>query len=611
MGEFLGPQNDFAKEINFIDTSTITNGNKQIVPLSSGLGFNVPTSGIFALSINGSNIIQFSSATGGTKHFLRQITAGGVVTSSNITPSDLTISGTADSTTFLRGDGVYSNVLTGALSLATALNFTSNTGSITAGTRQVVATTNGLELNTPTGTALVWNINNSLVGYLSASSWCYGIQTNSNSYIYGDGSSYLLNTPTGSSFNFGVNGTTIGNLSSTLFSLTTTNGLAFSGTGSTTAANRQIVGTSSGLAFNTPTSTSLLGYVNGTQVFEASSGNIWNLGNFLASTQNYIAADASGVVLNISTGNTFNVGLNGTTLQVTSTGVLSYGSAGFVLANTSGSLTTALRQIAGTSDGVSIGVPSGKAIVGSINGTQCFRADNASGSGYIQLGTLSGSASFLYGDDNGPKLNGPTGSTITMGFNAGLTLALTSTFLALYSTNGITLVGSTGTVTAGSKQIVQTANGVEFNTPSASNHRFSINNGNVASLGVSDWNIGTNTGSNCVIAGNSTFKAISINVPSTGFLGFYINNTLYESMDAQGLTLYAGGALQWSSPSGTVAAATIQVIGTSYGLAYNVATSKKHSFRVNDVEIAAIDAGGLTVANAPQDYFMFASRKYR
>ena len=142
------------------------------------------------------------------------------------------ITGTADSTTFLRGDGVYAKTLTTDLSLGTKLIFTSTT-TVTAGNTEITSITNGLVANIATGGTHYWKINNATLLSGSATVLSSAVPVEATSKL----------TLLGSS-------------------------------GSATAANREIVASSNGVEYNTPSSTVHTFKVNNVAVVAISSSGI-------------------------------------------------------------------------------------------------------------------------------------------------------------------------------------------------------------------------------------------------------------------------------------------------------------------------------------------------
>lgn len=315
---FLAASNDFAKEINFTSTSTITNGNTQIVPLSTGLGLNVPTSGDFRLSVNGTSYLQVNS-------------------------SDCLVFPTAST------PSAYTNFK--------IWNFTDTE----------------LVLNTP-GSGKV-SINCGTSSYLKVSSAGVVFPTNqsasSSDLTLARFSSTVLfvNVPTSGKFGINVNGSEVSSFTSSLFTVANTDGIVLtSTTGGVTAASRQFFSNSSGIGYNTPSATHHYFGVNG--IFYARlGGNGLEFGNSppTVAVSGYpgVSVDASGnLALCSPTGKGTGWVVNGNT-----EGFL--GTFGIILGWTSspGITNAAYKQIAPSSTGVDYNTPSSSSHIFKVNNT--------------------------------------------------------------------------------------------------------------------------------------------------------------------------------------------------------------------------------------------------
>lgn len=217
---FLASSNDFEKEINFTGTSTITNGNIQLIPLSTGLGLNVPTSGDFRLSVNGTTALTLSASLA----------------------------------TLASTNGLY---------------FTSATGTVTGSQRMVVPTSTGININVPTskdlrisvndGVSLTIDVDGFIVpqdkyGYFGAAS----IKAGSDAIVQ-------FNTPTGNGYAWTASSTVVLTSDVGLLTVGSQHGIKLdSSIGTITSSDRQIAGTSTGVSFNVPTSLYFTWSQNGT-----------------------------------------------------------------------------------------------------------------------------------------------------------------------------------------------------------------------------------------------------------------------------------------------------------------------------------------------------------
>lgn len=453
------------------------------------------------------------------------------------------------------------DILSPSTSIFGELNFTLGSGTITAGNRQIVPTSSGLSLNVPDTKGIYGSINDvNFLALTPSSFWLGDLATGATvSYIYGTGSGLTLNTATGNTFSFTINGSNNAVFSSSLATLSATNGIYFpSTTGSVTGANRSIVPTAAGLQLNVPTGKYIVGSVNGTEVFHAevaTSSGYFQLGSSGSGSRFY--ADSGGSFISTPSGSTQDSIINSVNVLSLSSALATLGTTdGIYLTSSTGTITGSRRQISGTSTGLDYNAPTGTAHVFSVNGTAA--------------GTLS--------------------------------VAL----LTLAATNGIYFSSTSGVVTAGQNQIAGNTGGMGYNVATASSHYFSVNGTNYVKLGANGVDF----------TGLSPGKITGTGVSMDGF-----GNLALCSATGQGTAIIVNGNIEgflgtfgwitgWTTQSGISNAGYYQISPSSTGMDYNVPTGKKHIFKINNVEILRIEAGGLVVSNDPQDWFIYSQNYY-
>ena len=177
----------------------------------------------------------------------------------------------------------------------------------------------------------------------------------------------------------------------------------------------------------------------------------------------------------------------------------------------------------------------------------------------------------------------------------------------------------TATVTAGSNQILNTANGLAINAKIGDYTRMCYNSLEVCrfnGLGIdlSSGNLlvlgGTPTvagmGSYAYVCGTNTGN--EYNVPAGLGHNFRVSTSIYAKINATGidlspqsanaLTFGPGGKVIFGS-GGSSTAANREIVGTSTGVDYNVPTNLAHTFRANNVSQGTWDGiNGVAVISA-------------
>ncbi len=428
------------------------------------------------------------------------------------------------------------------------------------------------------------------------------------------------------------------------------------GSGTITAGNRQIVPTSSGLSLNVPDTKGIYGSINDVNFLALTPSSFW-LGDLATgATVSYIYGTGSGLTLNTATGNTFSFTINGSNNAVFSSSLATLSATnGIYFPSTTGSVTGANRSIVPTAAGLQLNVPTGKYIVGSVNGTEVFHAETATSSGYVQLGNPASGAIF-YADAGGSFISTPSGSTQDSIINAVSVLSLSSSLATMRVTDGIYLTSSTGTITGSRRQISGTSTGMTYNTPSATSHIHTINNTAISTLSTTlltlaqtngitftsatgtfsgdsrsltgssegmSYNTTTNLG-HVFREGNSIRATISgaglfftnpltltnsnptviytsggmvVNAPSGTNVSLKVNGSNAATFDTTNTVIASTNGVNFTASTGTVSSTLRHIVPTSTGINFNVPTGTNHIFSVNGVSQAAIDATGLTFAN--------------
>lgn len=275
------------------------------------------TSGQLALARGGSGADLSATGPG----FLKQATLGSAVTVSALAAGDIPSldtskittgtmdtarlgSGSASSSTWLRGDQTWASVsladlAAGTLANATVLTFPSGqTGTSTD--RQIYGDASGISYNAPSGlahrfgragTALVTlGING--VTFLNTT----GVTTAGNREIAPTYGGLYANVPTGTEFRIQVNASSHYRFSGSNFSIENNMYLKFVSTAATvTGSEKSLVPTSAGMVLNTPSSSSVALAVNATAVATFAAGSV-------------TLADATNIVVHTTTGTKFGTG---------------------------------------------------------------------------------------------------------------------------------------------------------------------------------------------------------------------------------------------------------------------------------------------------------------
>lgn len=265
-------------------TGTLSNATRQLVPSSGGLILNTP--GKFYVYLGSTTATSFYEFTESGLTFTTART--GTPQACNIGREDITgnmrfnVAFNADyyfghngTTTFLTLNAALLN------SQATnGLYFNGAAGSVTSGNRQIAPTSTGLRYNVPTTLGHYWSVAATDVASLTAS--LYTLIT-SNGMAYSGTQTLSANATTASwrdsGGNFSVNGGTSGGLAvynnGTLYEGMGQNGLAFYGTQASigtgvTSIRRDSAGS---MISNVPNSALHIGQVNGSQVYNIGASN--------------------------------------------------------------------------------------------------------------------------------------------------------------------------------------------------------------------------------------------------------------------------------------------------------------------------------------------------
>ena len=273
-------------------------------------------------------------------------------------------------------------------------------------------------------------------------------------------------------------GTLVNSLNTTVSALNTT---GFSGvvvnlgaTGSTTAGNNSIGGTTSGVEVNAVTGKVGLFKVNGVNQLTLGLGGLTAFGSGLGTVATgsiqIISAAANVLTLNVPTGGYYDFRVNNVAGVVVGPSSVSLGAAGTV--------TVGNQQIIGTSGGPVLNTPTGLIEDHQVNGVSQLQVGLggiiAFGSG---LGTVNNAAVQLISASTGNlSCNVPTGGVFNFRTNGVLGLQVSPCALAL---------GAVGTVVNATPSLVGTSAGPVLNAASGTSSFFTVNGTTYASLGSS------------------------------------------------------------------------------------------------------------------------------
>jgi hypothetical protein len=688
MPEFLGPSNDFAKEINWISTSTITAGNTQLVPLSTGLGFNVPTTKIYDFKVN--DVSQATIGVNGLQLPTSQtLASSSAVSIYNVSNNLLFNIPTAS------GYGYYINGVQQFALAASGIHF--NVAQTAAGgtvANIYRGASNDLRLAVVSGGSVGFDVAGTSYATITATGISFPTSMSAGSgsanYIGATSGYSTYNTQSATEHRFRVNGTNVVALGA--------NGLLLmSAAGSVTGANREVVGTATGINYNTPTGTSHTIQVNGTSQLNISATGINFPVNQTAPTIGFWRYSSTELVHSVPTAGLFYWQINGSNTVSLSASTLGVSTTnGIAIGSTTGTISAGTKSITGTSTGLAFNTLTTTLFDFQIAGTSYFKlggngllftstqtaqatnfsiwagsstlnlqCDNTTfctlaGTQFISIvknkgivfdvaasSSLTGSDYAIYRSSIDLGYTVPTGGSHYFLNNGGFTtLAIIGpSLLTLSMANGIYLNSSTGTITGAQRQVAGTSAGVSYNTPAGLTHSLSVNNVEVASIGTAGITLaeagyltfggssalGTN---GLVYAGGTTLSELNgfftiessqgIALNATGVPGIQVQNgvtrfgngvpietsigpgTIYiqdsisvasvgdHGSPASGFGFFSKG-VQFSA-AGTTTGTERQVIGSSVGVSYNTPATKRHSFQVNGVEVAGIDATGLTLA---------------
>ena len=390
--------------------------------------------------------------------------------------------------------------------------------------------------------------------------------------------------------------------------------LVFTSTTTSTTTNNEIAATSTGINYTALTTKAHTFYVAGTSYASLSASAV-SIGDLTSNTYSYFYGDSTGSVINAPTGQAIVLSFAGTSAFLLQSGLATVGTTnGIRLSGASGTITSTYRQIAGTSNGVEYNTPTGTYHIFKVNGTSSvsIQSDRVEVGGTYGVSFTNSSGSISSGlaqwtrTSSGMAGNTPTGTTWDMQIAASSVLTLSASLATLYSTNGLVLSSSTGSVTAGNRQIAGTASGLTYNIPTGVIHYFTQNNTDVMQLDASTLRLSSTSGLNIYYAAGSTShtltggsSGLSFNIPTGKAYTFTINSGGTATLDAFTLTLYSANGLYFGASGGTVTANQRMIVPTSTGFNYNVPTSTYHGFYINNVLKGIVDSNwmsnGITV----------------
>lgn len=274
------------------------------------------------------------------------------------------------------GSVSISNLTAGTLPVSLTLT---NSLTVTAASRQLIGTSGGVQINTPTGTTLISSVNGSTIETLSSTldsmavpiRWTTNVALTSTDYVIGKHSTtqLALNAASGGSVGMLIAGSEVGKFTSNGLDLSTNSkAIVFGSGGSAGSADRRMAGTSLGVDINAPTGAARIRLLaNGNVQFATDVDTFW-LGNGAYAgdnTKSFISGGGTGsLILSSPTGATYTRFYTGATFSgyignglggfgkpassdATQAGI-SWASGGVVLDTGNGAGNRVLLQAAGT-----------------------------------------------------------------------------------------------------------------------------------------------------------------------------------------------------------------------------------------------------------------------
>lgn len=321
----------------------------------------------------------------------------------------------------------------------------------------------------------------------------------------------------------------------------------------------------------------------------------------LSATAGIVSGQIAGLSLSKLTAGTLTTALS-----------LDYGSA----AGT-GTITAGSNQILNTSGGLSYNVKTTEAHQLYVDNVLCFSviklagipvvsslgalsvaADISVGTGTMLnwgatagTGTVTAGSTQILNTSAGLAVNVQTGKTMVLGVNNVARVTIDAALITIGSTLRF---GSSGTGTGTQTEIYATsaAGALNLNVPTGQGVNLRIAGSGFHTLNANGYTVATASGTiTGAVRGLYTISTgLALNVETGSTAGVYVNNAVQQTFGVNGIT--------FNTAAGTVTAATRGIYQMSTGLFINTPSATDHRLGVNGVSVFAVGDTSLTLAEA-------------